>query len=66
MGKETRGKFKGTQDKVKDEKQRLKEIEKVKKYKIKKEFAKYYVPAFIFLLAILFIFCLKAINELKI
>ena len=53
LDQETRDKFKGTQDKVKDEKQRLKEIQKAERDKIKKEFAKYSVPALILLLAIL-------------
>ena len=50
---ETRDKFKGTQTKVQDEKQRLKKIQKEEKDKIKKDFIKYGVPALILLLAIL-------------
>ena len=53
LDQETRDKFKGTQTKVQDEKQRLKKIQKEEKDKIKKEFAKYGVPALILLLAIL-------------
>ena len=53
LDQETRDKFKGTQDKVKDEKDRLKKIQKAEKERIAKEFAKYSVPVLILLLAIL-------------
>ena len=50
---ETRNKFKGTQTKVQEEKNRLKNIQKQEKEKIRKDFAKYGIPALILLLAIL-------------
>jgi tetratricopeptide (TPR) repeat protein len=50
---ETRDKFKGTQTKVQEEKNRLKKIQQQEKEKIKKDFAKYGIPALILLLAIL-------------
>ena len=50
---ETRNKFKGTQTKVQEEKSRLKKNQKEEKDKIKKDFAKYGIPALILLLAIL-------------
>ena len=50
---ETRDKFKGTQTKVQEEKTRLKKIQKEEKDKIKKDFAKYGIPALILLLGIL-------------
>ena len=53
MDQETRDKFKGTQGKVQAEKQKLKRILKEEKDKIKKEFAKYGIPALVLLLAIL-------------
>ncbi len=48
-----RDKFKGTQEKVMEEKQKLKEIQKQEKEKIKKNIAKYGLPAIILFLAIL-------------
>ena len=56
---ETRDKFKGTQQKVQNEKNRLKEIQKKEKEKIKKDFAKYGIPALILLLAILMFLLLR-------
>ena len=53
MEQEIRDKFKGTQKKVQDEKQKLKEIQDAEKDKIKKDFAKYVVPAIVLLLGIL-------------
>ena len=53
LDQETRDKFKGIQTKVQDEKLKLKKILKEEKDKIKKEFAKYGIPALILLLAIL-------------
>ena len=53
LEQEIRDKFKGTQKKVQDEKQKLKEIQDAEKDKIKKDFAKYVVPAIVLLLGIL-------------
>ena len=53
LDQETRDKFKGTQGKVQAEKQKLKRILKEEKDKIKKEFAKYGIPALVLLLAVL-------------
>ena len=53
LDQETRDKFKGTQTKVQDEKQKLKKILKEEKDKIKKQFTKYGIPAIILLLAVL-------------
>ena len=49
----TREKFKGTKEKVIEEKQRLKDIQDAEKDKLKKDFAKYGVPAIVLLLGIL-------------
>ena len=53
LDQETRDKFKDAQNKVQEEKQKLKEIKKAEEEKIKKDIAKYSVPAIILLLAIL-------------
>ena len=50
---ETRDKFKGTQDKVKREQLKLKNIQKAEKDKIKKDFGKYVLPIVILCLAVL-------------
>ena len=49
----TREKFKGTKEKVIEEKQRLKDIQDAEKDKLKKDFAKYGVPSIVLLLGIL-------------
>ena len=53
LDQETRNKFKGTQDKVKKEQLKLKEIQKEEKDKIKKDFGKYVFPLVILCLAVL-------------
>ena len=53
LDKESRDKFKGTQDKVKKEQLKLKEIQKEEKDKIKKDFGKYVFPLVILCLAAL-------------
>ena len=53
LGQSTREKFKGTKEKVIEEKQRLKDIQDAEKDKLKKDFAKYGVPAIVLLLGIL-------------
>lgn len=53
LDQETRNKFKGTQDKVKKEQLKLKEIQKEEKDKIKKDFGKYVFPLVILCLAAL-------------
>ena len=50
---ETRDKFKGTQDKVKREQLKLKNIQKAEKDKIKKDFGKYVLPIVVLCLAVL-------------
>lgn len=53
LDQETRDKFKGTQDKVKREQLKLKNIQKAEKDKIKKDFGKYVLPIVILCLAVL-------------
>ena len=53
LDQETRDKFKDAQDTVQEEKQKLKKIKKAEEEKIKKDIAKYSVPAIVLLLAIL-------------
>ena len=53
LDQETRDKFKGTQDKVKKEQLKLKNIQKAEKDKIKKDFGKYVLPIVILCLAVL-------------
>ena len=53
LDQETRDKFKGTQDKVKREQLKLKNIQKAEKEKIKKDFGKYVLPIVILCLAVL-------------
>ena len=53
LDKETRNKFKGTQEKVKGQQLKLKKIQEAEKDKIKKDFGKYVFPAVILCLAIL-------------
>jgi tetratricopeptide (TPR) repeat protein len=59
LDQETRDKFKGTQAKVQNEKQKFKKLEEAEQDKIKKEFAKYAFPGIILLLAILFFLLFK-------
>ena len=53
LEQETKDKFKDIQNKIQDEKQKLKTIQKQEKEKIKKEFIKYGVSALILFLAVL-------------
>ena len=53
LDQETRNKFKGTQDKVKREQLKLKNIQKAEKDKIKKDLGKYVLPIVILCLAVL-------------
>ena len=59
LDQETRDKFKGTQSKVQNEKERFKKVEKKEKDKIQKEFAKFAVPVLILLLGILMFFLFR-------
>ena len=52
LDKETRDKFKGTQDIVQEEKLKLKKKQEEEKEKIKKDFGKYVFPLFILCLAV--------------
>ena len=52
LDKETRDKFKGTQDIVQEEKLKLKKKQEEEKEKIKKDFGKYVFPLIIFCLAV--------------
>ena len=53
LDQETRNKFKGTQDKVKEEQLKLKRIQEAEKEKIKKDFGKYVFPMVILCLAVI-------------
>jgi cytoskeletal protein RodZ len=59
LDQETRDKFKGTQDKVQNEKERFKKLEKKEKDKIQKEFIKFVVPGLILLLGIFIFFLFR-------
>ena len=59
LDQETRDKFKGTQTKIQNEKEKFKILEKKEKDKIQKEFAVLVIPCLILLLAILIFFLFR-------